>query len=190
LGFPASPCRCQLGHRYTTYGIGAPAATGTESFPAFATTNFLTQTRNAKYISSATAGNACGVHETNAFLWRGDAAKRGGFFFSMRFGISTTLSAGIIFAGLRANTSAIGGTTVISTLTNIIGVCKEAADTTFQIIRNDASGTGVKEDTAITIVDNTVYRLTIFNAPGSTQLYISLEDLENEFLYEATYDDA
>jgi hypothetical protein len=68
------------GTSYSTHAIGAPAATGTESFPAFSTTNFLTQTRNAKYISSATAGNACGVHETNAFLWRGDAAKRGGFF--------------------------------------------------------------------------------------------------------------
>lgn len=185
------------GSAYTLKGMNTPAITGTETFPAPATTNFITQTRRSAYASSASAGFAAGVRGTTAFLWRGNASQLGGFFFSIKFAVPVVTTDGIVFAGLRANTAAFGGTTLPSASLNIIGVAKEAADTSFQFIRNDASGTAVKVDTGLDVKTGSVYQLVIFCKPNDTQVYISLQDISvdgsdtgnfAEVTYDATVD--
>lgn len=94
----------------------------------------------AGYRSSAVAD------EVYANATRSRAA---GFEFVMRAAIRSFRSDMRCFFGLAPN-AALGVSADPSGNVNVIGIGKDAADSTFQIITNDASGTASKTDTGIT----------------------------------------
>jgi hypothetical protein len=107
-----------------------------------------------------------------------------GFRFVISFGIPDTVYASGCrqFHGMQSSTSApvYSDTTQVDTMTNIIGVGSESADTNLQIFHNDASGTATKVDLGDSFPANrnaggeltTMYSIELYNAVnGTTVLY-------------------
>lgn len=116
------------------FGFNAPTAGGTATARSVATTNALTRAKRLGYVSSTTAGNYGGHYSAVAQYTLGTGSMIGGFFYSCRFGVSdaTMQTAARTFVGM---TSSVAAPTNVApgTLTNCIGIGKDAADTTWYI---------------------------------------------------------
>jgi len=135
------------------------------------------QVRLRFYASVVSGGRYTGTRGT-ALLWY----IHGGFRFVCDFNVSdTAFSANCQqFYGMAGQTTdlAYGGVsgTLVSTLTNIIGVGSEVGDANLQIFHNDATGAATKVDLGAAFPANrtagaemtTVYSIILFNEPGST----------------------
>ena len=135
------------------------------------------QVRLRFYASVVSGGRYTGTRGT-ASLWY----IQGGFRYVCDFNVSdTAFSAGCQqFYGLAGQTTdlAYGGVsgTLVSTLTNIIGVGSETGDTNLQVFYNDATGTASKIDLGASFPANrtagaemtTVYSIVLVNEPGSS----------------------
>lgn len=93
---------------------------GTVSHPALASTNLRTSMRRWIWTSAATANSASEGRTAAALVWRGDTAGLGGWFYSCRWAVSTTVTNQQVAVGLWNATGATATTTVPSTLTNCI----------------------------------------------------------------------
>ena len=91
------------------------------------------------------------------------------------FGLGTYNSAQRLFFGYVGSALTWSGNTDPSAQINLFGLGKDVADTTFQWMENDGSGTATKTNTGITPNTNDVYRLTIFVPSNSTTIYMQLE---------------
>lgn len=122
----------------------------------------------AGYRSSATAD------EVYANATRGRAA---GFEFVMRAAIRSFRSDMRCFFGLAPN-AALGVSADPSGNINVIGIGKDAADSTFQIFTNDGSGTASKTDTGITCAAGVTLtlKLSIPVGGGSCDWSVTNED--------------
>jgi len=92
-----------------------------------------------------------------------------------KFNLPQYTSANRVFVGYASSASALGTTVDPSTYTNIIGVGKDVADTTLQIMFNGSAGTATKVNTGITPTANDEYRVTIIILPSGTTSYVTLE---------------
>jgi hypothetical protein len=158
----------------TVFGGVAPTTNGTATGRNVVTTNFFTWMRRVGYVSSATNNSSSGIRSAAQQFGRGNGAGRGGFHFVARFGISdATLVAGArLFVGLTSATSVLGNADP-STFTNIIGVGLDAADTTLQIMHNDAGGSAVKIDLGASFPESTVtdfYELSLYCPPNGIEV--------------------
>lgn len=146
-------------------------ATGTASHPAITATNRRTQERRTNYISSTTASAGCGTRSNAPLCWLGNAAGLGGFFWGARWGLSAVpASVSNAFLGLRSTTAVIAAGTEPSALTDIIGVAFNRADTSWQIMRNDASGAATKIalGASFPIDTSTVYDVIFYAPPNGS----------------------
>jgi hypothetical protein len=92
------------------------------------------------------------------------------------FGLNTYATTQRIFAGYNASAAgALATTTDPSAWLNTIGVGKDAADTTLQVMYNAGAGTATKVNTSITPNANDVYRVTIYILSTGTTSYVTLE---------------
>jgi hypothetical protein len=163
----------------TDGGLTASASASTLA-QSVSSTNFASkQIRLRYYASVVSAGRYTGLRGS-ALLWY----IHGGFRYVCDFNISdTSFSAGCQqFYGLAGQTTdlAYGGVsgTLVSTLTNIIGVGSEVGDTNLQVFYNDGVGTASKIDLGASFPANrdsgsvmtTVYSVTLFNEPLSTSV--------------------
>jgi hypothetical protein len=163
----------------TDGGLTASATASTLA-QSVASTNLATkQIRLRYYASVVSAGRYTGLRGS-ALLWY----IHGGFKFVCDFNISdTAFSANCQqFYGLAGQTTDLAyGTvsgTLVSTLTNIIGVGSEVGDTNLQIFYNDATGTASKINLGASFLANrtagaemtTVYSITLLNQPASTRV--------------------
>lgn len=161
-----------------------------------ASTNFSTkQVRLRYYATTVSAGRYTGTRGS-ALLW----FIHGGFRYICDFNISdTAYSAGCQqFYGLAGQTTDLtyGGVsgTLVSTLTNIIGVGSENGDTNLQVFHNDATGTATKVDLGIDFpanrtagaISTTVYSITLYNAPMSTDVLYRVVNNETGAIAEGT----
>lgn len=155
---------------------------------AVASTNFATkQIRLRYYATTVSAGRYTGTRGS-ALLWY----IHGGFRYVCNFNISdTSFSAGCQqFYGLGGVTTdlAYGGVsgTLVSTLTNIIGIGSENGDTNLQVFHNDASGTATKIDLGVNFpanrtagaISTTVYSIELYNEPNSTDVKYKVKNAE------------
>ena len=129
----------------TLSGMGTGAATGTATARTPATTTKFTSMARVGYVSAASAGSSAGWRfgVAGVGVVRGDAAGIGGFDVKFRYGIATLPSAGRVFVGLHSASTVIGNVDP-STLTQIVGVGADAADTNLSVMHNDGSGTATK----------------------------------------------
>lgn len=149
--------------------------TGTAEIKTTALTNVFTRMPGQLHqVTFAVSNAVSGVCMTSGspVLVGGDAATRGGGGCMIRFGasLSTTLSTRRDFAGL-ANTTAAPTDVDPSTVTNIIGVGADAADTNFQIMHR-GTGAITKIDTGFaktSAAADQAYELFLSSPPGTTQ---------------------
>ena len=165
---------------------GMPNATtqGNQQTRVFSTTNALTaSTRNSftqavintarQYVGyrTATSGNFC---------WRGDAATRGGFLATIRFGIGDAVLAadGYCFMGLINSPFIPTNGTTYSPLTalNVVGLCQiEGSGNTWYWCHNDGAGTATAVSTGVTIDTSSIYTLNIFAGPNGSSIGMRLD---------------
>jgi hypothetical protein len=136
-----------------------------------ASTNFLTWTRRLGYVSATNNNSTCGLRSPSAQFGIGPAAGCGGFNFVVRFAISDAVLVpnARLFVGMTSTTGVLGNADP-STFTNLIGVGLDSADTTLQIIHNDAAGTATKINLGANFTESTntaLYELALYCASGS-----------------------
>lgn len=124
-----------------------------------------------------------GFRESTKSFWLGNTAGDGGFSFSCTFGAATGAATTThrLFVGMSTSTAAPTDVNP-SSLTNIIGLGYDSADSNLQIMRNDGTGTATKIDLgsnfAIPVTDRTnMYRLDLYAAPNSIVIYYKVTNL-------------
>lgn len=103
------------------------------------------------------------------------------------FGLGAYNSAQRLFFGYTG--SALTWSTNIdpSAQINTFGLGKDVADSTFQWMTNDGTGTATKTSTGVTPNANDVYRLTIFVPSNATTVYMQLEVITKSTITNYTY---
>lgn len=124
--------------------------------------------------ASTNVGTELTANNSSRAMMVGNNTYGGGAKLIITFALPTYASTQRIVVGYAATTGGTLGADP-STNTNIIGICKDAADSRFQVITNDGSGTCTKTDTLITPNTNDVYRLTVFIPSNSTSMWVTLE---------------
>ena len=149
----------------------------TQSHPAIATTNFMTQMKRATYTTTTTSGNAAGVRSGAAICWRGNAAGQGGFFFAARFGVLSFQSAMQILVGLSALTGALAGEPSAQNHSAFLG--KDSTDTQWQAVTRDGT-TASKTSTGRTVAAGgsaEVFDFYMFCKPNDSQITFRFVDI-------------
>lgn len=156
-------------------GIIMQTALGTATTSAWSA-SFWGKVRKVEYLITTAAATAVAQLRTSAaqFTVGGDAANRGGFHAVIVWGPATGVATAThrAFCGFRSATNATD--VEPSTLTNMVGMGWDAADTNVQMMHNNGSGAAVKVDLGpsfpVPTVDRaTIYRLSMFSPPGPTQ---------------------
>ena len=161
----------------TTFGGVTMSTSASNSAQSVASTNFVSKQIRLRYFASVVSGGRYTGTRGSALLW----FIGGGFRYVCDFNISDTAFASACqqFYGLANQTTDLAyggvGLTQVSTLTNLIGLGNDGADTNLQIMHNDSGGTATKIDLGVNFPANrtagsastTVYSLTLYNAPAS-----------------------
>lgn len=165
----------------TSFGAVAPTASGTATARNVATTNFFTWMRRIGYVTTTTNNSVAGLRSAVLQYGLGNVARMGGFHFVARFGISdAVLSPGSrLFVGMTSSIAVLGNADP-SSLTNIIGVGLDAADTSLQIMHNDGTATATKINLGVSFPESTntdMYELALYCAPNSTTVFYGVVNL-------------
>jgi hypothetical protein len=165
-------------------GVAITAA-GTATAANVATTNLHQSLRRIDYLVTTAAATAvAGFRGAATQFFMGNAPGRGGFMFVCRFGPATGVATGThrLFCGMRSSTAAPTDVDP-STLTNIVGVGYDAADTQLQIFCNDGSGVATKIPLGTSFPKPSsdrakVYELALFCPPNGTSIRYEVTDLD------------
>jgi hypothetical protein len=178
-----------IGNSTTVTALGmAATANGTATSRNIATTNLFNMMKRIGYVSSATAGNACGLFKNAAQEFIGNVAGLGGFFFVCRFGISdaAAVANGRLFVGLTSATANLANGNPTA-LFNILGVGANSGASTLSIMYNDGSGTATSIATDANFPANTrntdMYEIIIFAKSNGTTVYFQLTNLTNGAIF-------
>jgi hypothetical protein len=153
-----------------------------------ASTNLATKQIRLRYSATVVSGGRYTGTRGSALLWY----LHGGFRYVCDFNISdTSYSVGCQqFYGMAGQTTDLAyGTvsgTLVSTLTNIVGVGSENGDTNLQVFHNDGTGTATKIDLGVNFPSNrtvgaistTVYSVELYNEPMSTNVKYKVKNNE------------
>lgn len=161
----------------TAIGAAALTATGTATAANWATTSLYTKLRKLEYLVTTAAATAVAGFRGATAKWTiGDTANEGagGFTFVCKWGPSTGVATATnrCFVGM-ANSTAAPTDVEPSSITNIVGMGWDAADTNIQIMHRGA-GAVTKIDLGanfpVPTADRTkMYELSLFSPPGTTQ---------------------
>ncbi len=150
---------------------------GTVSHPTIASTNLQTSMRRTQWASATTANAVGGIFTAQTNIWRGNAARLGGFFFFARFSQLTSTNGARAFVGLSAATAHVVAAEP-SAAVDTIGVGYDAADVpgNWRLMTNDASGVATETDLGASAVRNTtdVYDLFIFAKPFDNKITVRM----------------
>ena len=166
-----------FGVTYTARNNGTGAA---QSTPTRASTNAMTSLSRAQFGTGTTATGASGTQTALAVAWRGNAANLGGFFFFARFGIETLAADMRAFAGLSANNATMAADA--STWANTIGIVKDSADSTWQLVQRNAS-TLTKTATGCTVTAGQILDFLLFAPPNGSTITARLVDAVTGTVY-------
>ena len=173
----ATTSQTAFGVTYTARNNGTGAA---QSTPTRASTNAMTSLSRANFGTGTTATGASGTQSALAVAWRGNAANLGGFFFFTRFGIETLAADMRAFVGLSANNATMAADP--STWANTIGICKDSADSTWQLIQRNAS-TPTKTSTGATVTAGQILDFLLFAPPNGSTVTARLVDAVTGTVY-------
>lgn len=150
-------------------GTGANIMSSTGSGDVYSRWNKRRQT------SALGLGNSFGIYEQQKRV----AYIGNGFYFSAQIATNIILS-NRLFIGLSNSTADIADVQ-ISSLTNIIGIGKDSADTNLQLIHNDGAGLATKVDLGVNFVLNptkfTTIHVELFCEKLTNNVYYRLQKL-------------
>jgi hypothetical protein len=160
--------------------ITARTYDATNMLPNYARYALLTATTASSYAEQRTSISGKGSV-------MGNAAYGGGSKLVHTFGLGAYNASERIFFGYVG--SALTWSTNIdpSAQINTFGLGKDVADSTFQWMTNDGTGTATKTSTGVTPNINDVYRLTIFVPSNATTVYMQLEVITKSTITNYTY---
>lgn len=171
----------------TITAIGGPAltATGTATSAPWATTSLHTLVQRVDYLVTTAATTAVAGFRVASATWRGTD----GYHFMFRAAPATGNTNGTkrCFIGLQSSTAAPTDVQP-SSLTNIVGVGYDAADTNWQVMRNDGTGTATKIDTGIarpTADRDQMLSVMIFSPPGGAWVGVRIVNEVTGAAYES-----
>ncbi|MDQ5932680.1 MAG: hypothetical protein QG649_765, partial [Patescibacteria group bacterium] len=145
---------------------------GTVSHPAPASTNYMTSVRRSVLTMANTAGSLASHRQQTLQAWRGNAAGKGGFFFTTRFGTPTTGTGNRVFVGLNDLTTAPTNVDPLtSTANSKIGMAINANTGNWSVIHNVAgtAPTQIALGSNFPINTTDMYELVLYSPPnGST----------------------
>lgn len=169
------------------------SSTGTATATAPTSTNLATSTVALEFAvttaaTTAVGGFRVGTAATGLTMWRGNAAGLGGFKFVARFrSMRAWPATQRMFCGI---TSATAAPTDVqpSSLTNMIGVGYDAADSNWQIMSNDGTGTATKVDTGIArpTSDNQLLELVMWATPNGSEVYVAFSEFVSAASFSTT----
>jgi hypothetical protein len=168
------------------------SATGTATARNVATTNLFTSSRRLGYVSSNTAGSSAGTRHSLQQFWRGTAAGLGGFYYVVRFGLSSasTVAGQRSFVGLIASTAMLGNVDPSAFPTAIVGFGVDSADTTWFFIHGDGTGRTTKDTLTGTFpprdLSVSLFEARIYCPANGSTIYYSLEVLGGGSIYEGS----
>ncbi len=154
--------------------------TGTAANPTPTTTSHLSSIRRATFSSGATAGTVASHRQSVQQVWRGNAAGRGGFFYTIRFGTSALVAGNRGFVGLSdVITAPTNVDPLTSTAGNKVGVGFNTNTGNWQLIANVAAAAPTVTDLGATLPLNTtdIYELALFSAPNGTSIGYRLKNI-------------
>ena len=149
-----------------TYGGSATAAR------TISNTSYYTRQRRIGAVSVTSVGNSSSFRDAQRTFAVGNGSGLGGFFTVMVFGCSdaATVSGARQFCGLSSSSSALALTSDPSSLTNVIGVGNNAADSNLRIMFGGSSAQ-TSIDLGSNFPANTLstdmYELTLYAPPSS-----------------------
>lgn len=149
-----------FGAAFTARNSGAGAG---QLHPTIASTSDIGGLTRATFNTGTTATGASGIQTSTTVAFLGNAAGRGGFFFSARFGIEALSGTWAAAIGLSANNATFASEPSLTN--NSIWLGKDTTDTNWQVITR--STTVTKTDTGIAVTAGIVLDLYIFSAPNS-----------------------
>lgn len=162
-----------------TLGLGITGL-GTATAANVATTSLAASMRRLEYaVTTASTTAIAGFRTGTAQFFRGvsvGGTTIGGFFVVCRFGRGRGVAANATlraFCGLSSTTGAPTDADPQTLLANALGVGAAAADTNYQIIHRNATGTATSVDTGIAkaAADNAeMYELVLFCPPAGTSV--------------------
>ena len=163
--------------------VGTATASG-----ALTTATSMGRTPHLKYrVTTAAATAIASVRQNTAAIGPISSSGRGGFRCRLTGGpdSGTSLTTDRFFMGLRAAT---GAPTDVdpSTLTDVVGVGWDAADSTVQIIHNDSAGAATKINTGWALPTSEsaqMYRLELFSDPTLGTVKYRLTNLGNSLTF-------
>ena len=152
----------------------------------------LKKTRLKIGVSTPAASGICGYRSTSAFNIVGM-----GWRMAVAFGVSDTgFNTGARqFYGMTSATTLLGisSTVLVDSLTNIVGIGSDAADTNLQIFHNDATGTATKIDLGVHFPANRTgsaatdfFVFEMYNPFNSMTVYYKVTSLENNVTVEGS----
>lgn len=156
-------------------------ATGTATTRNVATTNLFTSIRRIGYVSAAAAGSSAGTRHGALQFWRGNASGLGGFYYVVRFGMSSAAAVATqrTFIGFTASVAVIGNVEP-SSLTNILGFGADSTDANFSFMHNAAAVT-TKETLSASFPARSLsadfMEIRIYCPPNGTTIGYSIENL-------------
>ncbi|MCA2992058.1 hypothetical protein [Gemmatimonas sp.] len=158
-------------------GLGSlgltPTTGATLSHPAPSTASLAESLYRTRFQTSTTAGNAAGVRDGVNTVWRGNSVGRGGLFLHHRVATGNIALAGAqVISGLSSSTAALGGEP--SALADVLGLVKDAADTTWFLARRTGSGAVQRINTTQPYAVNQVLDLILFARPNWDRLAVRL----------------
>jgi hypothetical protein len=166
------------GFIYTATSVGTGNTTA--GAVSLTTTSLLAGSRRSSFLAANTAGNAAGWRASVAQCWRGNAAKRGGFFCVWKFGIgdATFQANATLFVGLNDSTSAPDATaitnpftTVNATMRNTVGLALYNGSSTYQIIHRNGVAAATAISTGFTANTTDIVEFCLYAVPNDTTIH-------------------
>lgn len=151
--------------------------------------NLFTSERRIGFISEAISGSSAGTRHGAQQFWIGHSSKLGGFFYLVRFGITSTVPTQRVFVGLIASSKIIDNRDP-SQQTNILGFGADSGDTSLTFMHNDNVGTATKENLvgnfSCQTANSDMYEIRIYCGSNSSVIYYSVENLSDKSYYESS----
>ena len=174
----------------TTYGV-ANTVTGTAQARTWASTNIYTQASRVGVLSAAATDSSASFRVSNPPWWRGNTAGLGGFDIIIRGAINLYQVGMRAFIGVTNNFSL---QTAVdpddATNTDIIGIAKRAADTTWHLITNDNAGVATMTDLGVNFPADTsatdIYEVRLFCKANDSVVYYSVHRINTGNLSEGS----
>jgi hypothetical protein len=166
------------GWGYEAFGNLNVAPSSSNGFISTSTTSELANFNTKRAVTGTTSGTAAGMYSSASVMTISTTAHGHGGLITEVSGFSVYNANERIFEGIIGAAS-LGAfpSGDPSSFVNILGIGKDVADATLQVMYNDASGVATKVNTSITPNQNDVYIVTVFVNSAGTAAYVTLEDI-------------